>query len=44
MKWERILDLTEVSWFTPHVPSFAMLGVSIAPPGVTTIGILLLGI
>jgi hypothetical protein len=43
LKWERILDLTKVSRFTP-VPSLATLGDGIAPHGVISTDILLLGI
>jgi len=42
MKWEKILDLIKVSWFT-LVPSLAALGDDIASPDATSTSILLLG-
>jgi len=42
MKWERILDLTKVSWFT-LVPSLAASRVSTTPLGATSAGVLLQG-
>jgi len=42
MKWERILDLIEVSWLT-HVPPLVALEVNTTPPGAILAGILLLG-
>ncbi len=41
MKWERILDLIEVSQFIP-IPFLATLGDGIAPPSATSTSILLL--
>ncbi len=42
MKWEKILDLTEVSLFIP-IPFPVNLGVCIIPHGTISIGIHLLG-
>ncbi len=42
MKWERILELSEVSQFTP-IPSPIASSVNTTPPGAMLIGTLLLG-